>query len=184
MKKISIILLLAVVLLSACSPLRKAQRTQKADSATLDRSEIRKAVTDILRESGTLSQTVVEFYPPPAIPSADKPTADSSVPAAVNPDAGLAARQPPTPAPAIKRIVRTEINTEAERITSTDSAAHNDIRATVRSELEDKVAEKPPSSVMAIKWIAAGLIALLLIIVILKFSGIKLPRIRLWQNRD
>jgi len=58
------ILLLALMLLAAaCSPLRKMQRRSITDSTSLDRSEIRKAITDVLHEWGTLSQTVVEMSP-------------------------------------------------------------------------------------------------------------------------
>ena len=177
MMKISTILLLAVLLLTACNPLRRVQRNQKADSTTVDRSDIRKIVTDIIRESGSLTQTVVEYYPPVGhILPAGNPEPDGSVPPGIQ---AIAAEPPAITPPAVKRIVKTEIRTEAERTTTTDSVARNDIHTTTHSELSDKVVEKPPATVTAIKWIAAGLVALLLLIVILKFSKIKLPRIKL-----
>lgn len=55
----TILLLVLMLLAAACSPLRKTQRHSITDSTSLDRSEIRKAVTDLLHEWGTLSQTVV-----------------------------------------------------------------------------------------------------------------------------
>lgn len=176
MKKISVILLLAVLLLTACNPLRRVQRNQKADSTVVDRSEVQKIVTDILKESGSFSQTVVEFYPPVVLPPAGNPEPDKSMPADIQ---AIVAEQPTVTPPAIKRIVKTEIRTEAERTTTTDSMAHNDIHTTTHSELSDKVVEKPPATVTAIKWIVVGLVALLLIILTLKFSKIKLPRIKL-----
>ena len=171
--KLNAILLLSVLLLAGCNPLHRLQSNQKVDSTTIDRSEIRKVVTDILRESGSLSQTIIEFYPPEnAAPPADRPEPLPGIQAvAVEPSQA-------TP-PAVKRVVRTEINTQAERTTTTDSTAHNDIRTQMHSRLSDKVVEKPPSSVMAIKWIVVGLVALLLIIVILKLSKIKIPGIKL-----
>lgn len=178
MKKISVILLLTVLLLTACNPLRRVQRNQKADSTVVDRSEIQKIVTDILKESGSLSQTIIEYYPPVA---AERPESAQPSP----PDTQATVAEPPavTP-PAVKRIVRTEINTESERTTTTDSMVHNDIHTTSHNELSDKVVEKPPATVTAIQWIVVGLVALLLIILILKLSKIKLPRITLWQNQD
>lgn len=190
MKKISVILLLAALLLTACNPLRRVQRNQKADSTTVDRSEIQKIVTDIIRESGTLSQTIIEYYPPiiqeqsdgrvsifpeknVIIVQPDFPASDS-----LNQPAEHAVPLTITP-PAVKRIIKTEISTASERVTTTDSVARSDIHTTAHSELEEKVVEKPPSSVLAIKWIAIGLIALLLLILILKFSKFRLPRIKL-----
>ena len=76
-------------------------------------------------------------------------------------------------APAVWRIVRTEIAADAERLTATDSTVRNDIHTRRQSEQVDEVVEKPPSSVMAVKWIAVGLIALFLLLLILKF---KIPR--------
>lgn len=65
------ILLLALMLFAAaCSPLRKAHRHSITDSTSLDRSEIRRAVTDMLHDWGALLQTVVEFYPPTITPPA------------------------------------------------------------------------------------------------------------------
>lgn len=176
MKKLSVILLLAVFLLTACNPLRRVQRNQKADSTTVDRSEIQKIVTDILKESGSLSQTVIEFYPPVVhIPPIGNPEPDNSVPADIQ---AIAAEPVAVTPPAVKRIVQTDIRTEAERTTTTDSMSRNDIHTTVHSELSDKVVEKPPATVAAIKWIGIGLVALLLLIVILKLSKIKIPGIK------
>jgi hypothetical protein len=77
--------------------------------------------------------------------------------------------------PAVKRIVRTEIATERERETTTDSTARNDIHTNARSELSDKVAEKPPAVTATIRWIAIALAAVAAIILLLKIPKIKLP---------
>lgn len=174
--RVNVIFLLAVLLFTACNPLRRVQRNQKADSTTVDQSEIRKVVTDILRESGAFSQTIIEYYPPGVmVMPPDQP--EPYVPLPV--DLQATATEPPsvTP-PVIKRVVHTEIKTEAERTTTTDSLANNDIHTTIHSELSDKVVEKPPATVTAIKWIVVGLVALLLLILILKFSKIKIPFIK------
>lgn len=76
----TILLLVLMLLAAACSPLRKTQRHSITDSTSLDRSEIRKAVTDLLHEWGTLSQTVVEFYPPTITPPTELPEAQLAIP--------------------------------------------------------------------------------------------------------
>ena len=166
----TILLLVLMLFASACSPLRKTQRHRVMDSTSLDRSEIRKAVTDVLHEWGTLSQTIVEFYPPSVV----QPT---GIPKPSVPDTAQVARapqEPPAPAQAVRRIVRTEIATETERLTRADSMAQNDIHTRRQSAMDEDVAEKPPPSVMAVKWIAVGLVSLFLLLLILKF---KIPRL-------
>ncbi len=165
MRPRKIIFLLTLMLFaSACNPLRKTQRRSITDSTSLDQSEIRKAVTDVLHEWGTLSQTIVEFYPPSVV----QPT---GIPKPSVPDTAQVARAPQEPpAPAVRRIVRTEIATEAERLTRADSMAQNDIHTRRQSAMDEDVAEKPPPSVMAVKWIAVGLVSLFLLLLILKFK--------------
>ncbi len=179
-------LLLAVLLLAACSPLRRTQRNRKADSTAVDHSEIRKAVHDILRESGTLTQTIVEFYPPVVAPPerandafGPTPTKDdrAALPPEADPAALTVAGQRQAPLPAVKRIIRTEIAAERERETTTDSTARNDIHTTLHTELSDKVAEKPPAGTATAKWIAIALAAIAAIILLLKIPKIMLPRL-------
>ena len=175
--------LLAVLPFVACNPLRKTQTNRKTDSTAVDHSEIRKAVHDILRESGTLTQTVVEFYPPVVAPPDGKPDEDSNdgIGAALLPEADPIALpvawQWQAPPPAVKRIVRTEITAERERETTTDSTAYNDIHTTLHTEFSDKVAEKPPAGTATVKWIAIALAAIAAIILLLKIPKIKLPRL-------
>ena len=149
------ILLLALMLfVAACSPLRKTQRHSITDSTSLDRSEIRKAITDVLHEWGMLSQTVVEFYPPTITPSAELPEPQSAIPDSIFADPPRQREAPPATAPAVRRIVRTEIAADAERLTTTDSTVRNDIHVRRQGEQKEKVVEKPPPSVMAGKWSA------------------------------
>ena len=176
-------LLLAVLLLAACSPLRRTQRNQKTDSTAVDHTEIRKAVHDILRESGTLTQTVVEFYPPVVAPPVAGPEENrndgvvAALPSKAEPAALPVAGQRQAPPPAVRRIVRTEIAAERERETTTDSTTHNDIHTTLHTQLSDKVAEKPPAGTATVKWIAIALAAIAAIILLLKIPKIKLPRL-------
>ncbi|GAB0481653.1 hypothetical protein KML24007_03990 [Alistipes indistinctus] len=157
------------------------------DSTTVDQSEIRKVVTDILRESGTMTQTIVEYYPPTTFGRRESQPIAESEPVSSHTSEPMSPALPGTPAvvpeqppvQAVKRIIKTEISTESERTTTTDSTANNNIRSDLHSELSDKVAEKSPSSVMAIKWVAIGFVALLLILIILKFSKIKILGIKL-----
>ncbi len=172
-------LLLTLLPFVACSPLRKTQTNRKADSTATGHSEIRRAVHDILRESGTLTQTVIEFYPPVVAPPVARPENDggAALPPEADPAALPVAGQRQAPPPAVKRIVRTEIAAERERETTTDSTAHNDIHTTLHTQLSDKVAEKPPAGTTTIKWIAIALAAIAAIILLLKIPKIKLPRL-------
>mgnify|MGYP007063240169 CR=1 FL=1 len=163
----TILLLVLMLLAAACSPLRKTQRHSITDSTSLDRSEIRKAITDVLHEWGTLSQTVVEFYPPTITPPAELPEPQSAIPNSIFADTPRQREAPPATAPAVRRIVRTEI---AERLTTTDSTVRNDIHVRRQGEQKEKVIEKPPPSVMAVKWIAVGFIVLFLLLLILKIK--------------
>lgn len=165
------ILLLALMLLAAaCSPLRKTQRHSITDSTSLDRSEIRKAITDLLHEWGTLSQTVVEFYPPTIAPPTELPEAQSAIPDSIFADTPRQREAPPATASAVRRIVHTEIAADVERLTTTDSTVRNDIHVRRQGEQKEKVVEKSPPSVMAVKWIAVGFIALFLLLLILKIK--------------
>lgn len=166
----TILLLVLMLLAAACSPLRKTQRHSTTDSTSLDRSEIRKAITDILHEWGTLSQTVVEFYPPTITPPAELLKPQSAIPDSIFADTPRQREVSPATAQAVRRIVRTEIAADAERLTTTDSTVRNDIHVQRQGEQKEKTVEKPPPSVMAVKWIAVGLIALFLLLLILKIK--------------
>ncbi len=155
------ILLLAVLLLAACSPLRRTQRNQKVDSTATERSEIRKAVTDILRESGTFSQTVVEFYPP-VVSGSVKDCVTDGLPAAH------------ILQPNIARMIRTEVTANREQTTLTDSMARNDIAVEIKTESSEKTVDKPPAATGILRWTTIGLVTLLLMIIALKFRWIKL----------
>ena len=166
----TILLLVLMLLVVACSPLRKTQRHSITDSTSLDRSDIHKAVIDVLHEWGKLSQTVVEFYPPTITPPAELSEPQSAIPDSIFADTPRQREALPATAPAVRRIVRTEIAADAERLTIIDSTVRNDIHVRQQGEQKEKAVEKPPPSVMVVKWIAVGLIALFLLLLILKFK--------------
>ena len=154
-----------LLLTVSCNPLKRMQRTEKTETKLVDRSEIQKIVSEMLRQQGNMTQTVIEFYPAvdlPQLPTREdekqKPNMEEIV------SEPLVIKPPP-----VRRIVRTEISTNTERRTTTDSTAHRNIDTVIRNELADEVVEKPPSSVMVIRCIVAGLTLALVIIILLKF---------------
>lgn len=134
-------ILLFIVLLSACSPLKRVQRSEKKDSVVIDRTVTELVRNEVERQIGSLSQTIVEFYPPqelPAISITDRKVHSDSV-------------SPKVVAP-IKRIVRTEINTQSDKSSVTDSIVHQNIQTQVKTDVAEQIVEKPPAAVSWIKW--------------------------------
>ena len=151
------LLLLSVLLpiiCTSCHTLRKIQSSRHTDSVAVDHSDIHKTVTEVAKEQGTIVQTIVEYYPPVAV----APTEPSAPAPATT-----------TRPPAIKRIIHTEIATGREQAITTDSTVHNDIATHVETATSDKIVEKPPASTLTVKWVAIGLIALLMIFILIKF---------------
>ena len=68
----------------------------------------------------------------------------------------------------VKRIVRTEINTQSDRATAIDSIVHQDINTQVKTDATEQIAEKPPAVVSWIKWAAIALIVILIILIVIK----------------
>ena len=154
-----------LLLTVSCNPLKRAQRAGRTDAKSVDKSEIQKIGSEMLRQQSNMTQTVIEFYPPvepPQHPAPDdekqKPSKDEVMPEP------LVIKPPP-----VRRIVRTEVSTNTDKQTTTDSTAHRNIDTVIRNELADEVVEKPPSSVIAIRWIVAGLALVMVIIILLKF---------------
>lgn len=153
--------------MTSCNPLRKAQRTEKVDATVTDRSEIRKIVNEAIREQGKLVQTVIEFYPPAITPAAPEPR-DIDDGGELSPAIPSTSPQAPPDQP-VKRIITTEITHERDHRIDADSTAHNDIQSTAHTDVVEKINEKPPPSVMWIKWVAIGLLAVLGLFVFFKF---------------
>lgn len=143
-------ILLFIVLLSACSPLKRIQRSEKKDSVVVDKTVTELVRTEIEKQIGSLSQAIVEFYPPQELPVI---VARNSTKPVVTP---------------VKRIVRTEINTQSDKFTVTDSIVHQDVNTQVKTDATEQIAEKPPVAVSWIKWVAIFLIVILIILIVIK----------------
>lgn len=143
-------ILLFIVLLSACSPLKRIQRSEKKDSVVVDKKVTELVRTEVEKQIGSLSQTIVEFYSPQELPV-------------------IVARDSTKPVVApVKRIVRTEINTQSDRATAIDSTSHQNIQMQVKTDVAEQIAEKPPAAVSWIKWAAIALIVILIILIVIK----------------
>lgn len=148
-------ILLFIVLLSACSPLKRIQRSEKKDSVVVDKTVTELVRTEIEKQIGSLSQTVVEFYPPQELPIIISPTPK-------NYDDSTKFVVP------IKRIVHTEINTQSDKSTVIDSTIHQNIQTQVKTDVAEQIAEKPPAAVSWIKWAAISLFVILIILIVIK----------------
>lgn len=143
-------ILLFIVLLSACSPLKRIQRSEKKDSVVVDKTVKELVRTEIEKQIGSLSQTIVEFYPPQELPVI---VARDSTKPVVTP---------------VKRIIRTEINTQSDKSTVIDSIVHQDVSTQVKTDATEQIAEKPPAAVSWMKWAAISLIVILIILIVIK----------------
>lgn len=150
-------ILLFIVLLSACSPLKRIQRSEMKDSVVIDKTVTELVRNEVEKQISSLSQTIVEFYPPQELPTISIPVrkvhTDSVNPEVVAP---------------IKRIVRTEINTQFDKSTVTDSTVHQNIQTQVKTDAAEQIAEKPPVAVSWMKWAAIALIVILIILIVIK----------------
>lgn len=149
--------LLFLLLLCSCSPLKQIQRSEKKDSVVVDKTVTELVRNEVEKQIVSLSQTIVEFYPRQELPTISIPDhkdhSDSLSPKVVAP---------------IKRIVRTEINTQSNRATTTDSTVHQNIETHVKTDLAEQIAEKPPAAVSWIKWVAIALVVILIILIVIK----------------
>lgn len=143
-------ILLFIVLLSACSPLKQIQRSEKRDSVVVDKTVTELVRTEIEKHIGSLSQTIVEFYPPQELPVI---VARDSTKPVVTP---------------VKRIVRTDIRTQSDKSAVTDSIVHQDVNTQVKTDATEQIAEKPPAAVSWIKWAAIALVIILIILIVIK----------------
>ena len=142
-----------------CSPLRNVQ-TEKHTSVDIADTTLTKLVRqEIERNIGRLNQTVVEYYPPTELP----PTTDT-LPAMV-----AKPQKIPQPRQAVKRIIKTEYTSQSDRQTTTDSLSHSRINTAARNDEQTAVDEQPNTTVStSLKWSAACMLLVLLILIILK----------------
>lgn len=183
-------LLLLALAAGACAPLRNTRteerRTLLLRDSTLDRLLRREAD----RCTGTLRQIVVEYAPPAAVAEytahPDRTAGTDSTagtdctahPADPAPSAAAASTSGPagatsgpfSGAPAVRRIIRTELTLQRDRTAATDSLAGSRTDTTLQQASDRRLRERP--SVTAL-WLRRGaLLALLLT------AGLLLRRLR------
>lgn len=151
-------ILLFIVLLSACSPLKRIQRSETKDSVVIDKTVTELVRNEVEKQIGSLSQVIVEFYPPQELPIIVKPQEVK-----IRSDSTVAI----SPLP-IKRIIHTEINTQSDKSTVTDSIVHENIQTQVKKDVSEQIAEKPPAAGSWMKWAAITLIVILIILIVIK----------------
>ena len=147
-------LLFLAVMITACSPLKRMQRSEKIDSVVVDKSASQQHTESTYRGEGVLTQTVVEFYHPMEV---EVPIDKSIIPTTTN-----------SPKQPVKRIITTKIETKAEAQQIKDSTVQNNIEVAVNREYAEKMVEKPPAVVSWIKWAAIALGVIILIIIVIK----------------
>lgn len=151
-------ILIFLLLLCSCSPLKRIQRSEKTDSVVVDKTVTELVRNEVEKQIVSLSQTIVEFYPPQELPIIGKPQevkirSDSTKSTVVVP---------------IKRIIHTDIKTQSNKSTVTDSIVQENIQTQVKTDATEQIAEKPPAAVSWIKWAAIALIVILIILTIIK----------------
>lgn len=147
-------LLFLAVMITACSPLKRMQRSEKVNSVVVDKSIAQQHIENRYKGEGVLTQTVIEFYHPMEVAL---PTELPKVPTTADPP-----KQP------VKRIITTKIEAKAEATQIKDSTSHTDREVAITKDTAEKVVEKPPAAVSWIKWAAVALGIILLILIILK----------------
>lgn len=145
-----------------CSPLKNAQTERHIDVAIADSTLTRLIRSEIERSITTLMQTEVEFYPPQPMP--EEPIAKpGKSPEAVAPRRTMPQRG------AVKRITKTEVMNGTESKSNTDSLSHSRINAAARNDEQSSLDEEANSvGSQWLKWAAACLLLVLLILITIK----------------
>lgn len=138
-------LLIFLLLLCGCSPLKQIQRTQNKESTVVDNTKVAVRDTVIQKEQQVVMQTVIEYYPVFDTVYLDKPV--------------------PQP---VKRIIRTTVESKSEKAAVRDSVVQNNIETSVKTDTTEKVVEKPPAAVSWIKWAVVAFVLVLIILIVIK----------------
>ena len=152
------ITLLILTLAAGCSPLRST-RSERQETLAISDSTL----TTLLRQVGTLRQTVVEFYPLAEYPEPSDerlPNLTDTLRAVLPPPkipAANSSRQP------VKRITYTEVSMQNDRTILTDSISHSRINTAARNDVQEQTDEQPSSGAAWLKW-ATALVALTLLL--------------------
>lgn len=153
--KITLILLATTA--CSCSPLREMHSDRRADIRIADSTLTVRIRQEFERQLATLRQTVVEFYPPAQWPpsSENEPILPPKIPA--------------TSRPAVRRIIHTEAIAAHDRTSLSDSISRSRILAAARNDEQTALEERPnPTGMLWLKWTAACLLLVLLILLWLK----------------
>ena len=163
--KITLILLAATAY--GCSPLREMHSDRRTDIRIADSTLTERIRQEFERQLATLRQTVVEFYP--RVPWPQPSEAEPRLP----PHTPDPRRPPPTmPAasrPAVRRIIHPEAIAAHDRTRLSDSISRSRILAAARNDEQTALEERPnPAGTSWLKWTAACLLLVLLILLWLK----------------
>ena len=163
--KITLILLAATA--CGCSPLREMHSDRRTDIRIADSTLTERIRQEFERQLATLRQTVVEFYPqvqwPPS--SEDEPILPPDTLNPLLPPPKI----PATSRPAVRRIIHTEAIAAHDRTMLSDSISRSRILAAARNDEHTALEERPnPAATSWLKWTAACLLLVLLILLWLK----------------
>ena len=156
-------LILLAVAAGGCSPLRNINAERHATLDIADSTLTALVRQELERQVTSLTQTVIEFYPPAIPVQAGLP--DSARTAVAPPaDASIS-----VPQQSVRRIVRTEVVAANDRTTVTDSVSYSRINAAARND-EQSVLDETPNTAGAswLKWTAACLLLVLIIALLFK----------------
>ncbi len=186
-------LLLLALAAGACAPLRNTRTEERQTLLLRDSTFDRLLRREADRCTGTLRQIVVEYAPPAAepastanpgrtanpvdpVPLAAAPTAAPSAGPITGSTAGstagpaASAMAPTSGAPAVRRIIRTELTLQRDRTTATDSLARSRTDTELQQASDRRLRERPSGTAV---WLRRGaLLALLLT------AGLLLRRLR------
>lgn len=163
--KITLILLAATA--CSCSPLRKMHSDRRADIRIADSALTVRIRQEFERQLATLRQTVVEFYPPVQWL---RPRRMSQSCRPIHSIRSFRRRRfPQRPRPAVRRIIHTEAIAAHDRTMLSDSISRSRILTAARNDEQTALEERPnPTGTLWLKWTAACLLLVLLILLWLK----------------
>lgn len=156
-------LILLAAAAGGCSPLRNINAERHATLDIADSTLTALVRQELERQVTSLTQTVIEFYPPTIPVQAGSP---DSLRAVVAPpvDTSISVLQQ-----SVRRIIRTEVVAANDRTTVTDSVSRSRINAAARSD-EQSVLDETPNTAGAswLKWTAACLLLVVIIALLFK----------------
>lgn len=156
-------LILLAVAAGGCSPLRNINAERHATLDIADSTLTALVRQELERQVTSLTQTVIEFYPPAIPVQAGSP--DSARTVVTTPvDTSIS-----VPQQSVRRIIRTEVVAANDRTTVTDSVSRSRINAAARNDEQSVLDETPNTAgVSWLKWTAACLLLVVIIALLFK----------------